>query len=48
MSQCKLTHIDDIIQAVLPEDLIEEIPSGFTTAGHVGEFGTHEAEIQPC
>lgn len=32
-----LIPIDDIIQAVLPEDLLDEIPSGFTTAGHIGE-----------
>lgn len=29
--------IDDIITSILPEELHDDIPSGFNTAGHVGK-----------
>lgn len=30
-------HLVDVIKSILPQDLHVEIPSGFNTAGHVGE-----------
>lgn len=31
-----LTSTDDIMSAILPEEELEEIPTGFTIVGHVG------------
>lgn len=33
---------DDILAAILPEELVAEAPSGFATVGHVGSlFPSH-------
>jgi hypothetical protein len=31
-------RLDEILQAVLPEDLLDESPTAFTLVGHVGEL----------
>jgi hypothetical protein len=31
-----ILETDDIIKAIIPEELHDEIPSGFNTAGHIG------------
>lgn len=33
----KLTCLADIIAAILPEDMLDEVPQGFTQVGHVGK-----------
>ena len=30
----------DIISSILPEDLLDEVPQGFTQVGHVGTFAS--------
>lgn len=37
---------DDILRAVLPENLLEEVPTGFAQAGHVAHFNLRE-EFKP-
>ena len=32
---------DDIISSVLPEDLENELPQGFSIVGHIGESCSH-------
>ena len=29
-------HADDVMASILPEELVDDIPSGFNTVGHVG------------
>lgn len=33
-----LSNSDQILQAVLPEDLLDESPTAFTQVGHIGMF----------
>ncbi len=33
-----MTGKDDIISSIIPEDEQDELPSGFTSVGHVGKF----------
>lgn len=41
------TRAADIISVILPEDMHDEIPQGFTQVGHVREFlHSHSYEIQ--
>ena len=34
----KLTPLDDILNAILPEELLDGSPSGFSATGHLGRF----------
>lgn len=36
-SQPTLLLVDDIINAILPEDLCDGSPTGFSITGHIGE-----------
>lgn len=42
----KFWKTDDILRAVLPEDLISEIPTGFAQAGHVAHLNLRD-EFKP-
>ena len=35
-----MIDIDDILAATLPEDLQDELPTGFNPVGHIGEIAT--------
>lgn len=38
----------DIMSSIIPEDMHDEIPVGFNTAGHVGEFSIIRARTLSC
>jgi len=35
-------HAEEILEAILPEELLEEIPSGFTAVGHIAHMNIRE------
>lgn len=38
LGRANLGILADIIAAILPEDMLDEVPQGYTQVGHVGEF----------
>jgi tRNA (guanine37-N1)-methyltransferase len=43
----RLTTVDDVIQSILPEELQDEIPSGFNSVGHVGKLDLLGTALPP-
>ena len=45
---------DDILSAILPEDILDDIPSGFNPVGHIGSLpalkspGCSRPDVQHC
>ena len=33
-----MESVDEILRAILPEDLLDGTPSSFTITGHIGQF----------
>ena len=43
-----LTHadvLDEILRSILPEDLLQEVPSAFTVSGHLGASSSHGSRL---
>lgn len=34
-------HLDEILQAILPEELCDGSPTGFSITGHLGQLSAH-------
>jgi hypothetical protein len=39
--------LDEVMESILPEELQDEVPSGFNSVGHVGESMTSPAKLSP-